>query len=79
MAEKICFSESLYRREAVENSIKTYQQLADFSLSVEGKGFVVFVENMHPELDASEIIDSFCNYVLNETIILSRKEKGGEV
>ena len=78
MSETICFSESLYRREAVENSIKNYQQLADFSLAVDEKGIVVFVENIHPDLE-SELIDSFFNYVLNETIILSRKENGGDV
>ena len=78
MSETIYFSESLYRREAVENSIKIYQQLAEFSLSADEKGLVVFVENIHPDLE-SELIDSFCNYVLNETIILSRKENGGDV
>jgi hypothetical protein len=79
MAEKICFSESLYRKEAVTNSVKVYQQLAEFFLSTEEAGVVVSIENIHPELDPIELVDSFCNYVLNETIILSRKESGGAV
>jgi hypothetical protein len=78
MARIICFSESLYRREAIEKSIETYQQLAEFSLSVGEEGVVISVENIHPELEG-ELVDSFCNYVLNESIILSRKEKGGDV
>ena len=78
MARVICFSESLYRREAVEKSIETFQQLAEFSLSVGEEGVVVSVENIHPDFE-EELVDSFCNYVLNESIILSRKEKGGDV
>ena len=78
MAEKICFSESLYRREAVENSMEVYQELAVFSLSVEESGIVVTVDNIHPELE-DQLVDSFCNYALNETIILLRKESGGDV
>lgn len=78
MDKTICFSESLYRREAVEKSIETYKETADFSLSIGEEGFVVSVEKIHPELEG-ELVDSFCNHVLNETIILSRKENGGDV
>jgi hypothetical protein len=78
MAEKVCFSESLYRREAVEKSAAVFSEIADFSLSFDDVGVVVLVENIHPEME-TVLLDVFCNYVLNETIILSRKEKGGDV
>lgn len=78
MSKSIFFSDSLYRREAVENSVVVYQQLASFSLKNGENGVEVSVENILPEFE-NVLIDSFSNYVLNETIVLVRKEKGGDL
>jgi len=78
MASTIDFSHSLYSTEVVKQTIQLYQSLAEFSVS-EGENCIeVTIDNIHPDF-STVLIDAFCNHVLNETIILYRREQGGTV
>lgn len=59
----IRFNKKLYKLKAIKSAIKTYRQLADFSLKAKGKYFEVSIENIDPEVKPV-IRDEFCNYVL---------------
>ena len=77
MAEKIRFSTSLYRRDAIDAAVNAYQQLASFSVGSENGGeVIVVIDKIHPNF-ASMLIDSFCNHVLFETIVRYRQEQEG--
>ena len=78
MAEKLCFSTSLYRRDAIDAAVSAYHQLADFSISSENEGEVIVeIDKIHPNF-AAVLVDSFCNHVLFETIVRYRKEQEGQ-
>ena len=72
----LSFSLSIYKKEAIEEAMHAYGAYARFSLQEEPYAIAIDIEPLHEDL-ATKIIDSFCNHVLFETIILHRKEKGG--
>ena len=78
MSEKVYFSASLYSLEAVKKSVSEYSALAHFSVDEKLDGVTVTISDVHPSYKGV-LVDYFCNHVLNETIILIRKEKGGEL
>ena len=76
MSKQVYFSSSLYQKEAVHNTIDIYAELASFSVDEQQDGILVTIEDIHSSYTTT-LIDHFCNHVLNETIILHRKQKGG--
>ena len=74
MAE-VNFSRSIYSVEAIKKGIDDYQDLAKFSLEERTNEAVVTIEDIHPSF-GEILIDSFCNHVLNETIINRRNQEG---
>ena len=77
MAEKITFSTSLYRRDAIDAAVDAYQELASFSVGSENEGEVVVeIDKINPNFVAM-LVDSFCNHVLFETIVRYRQEREG--
>ena len=78
MSKKVYFSTSLYRVEAVKKSVEDYQDLASFAIEEQQNGTLVTISQVHPSF-SSVLVNAFCNHVLNETIILVRKEKGGDI
>ena len=74
----IPFSLSIYKKEAIEEAMYAYASYASFSVQEEKSTIVIEIQPLH-ESHASQIIDSFCNHVLFETIVLHRKEKGGDL
>ena len=75
---KLYFSSSLYRTEAIERTVAAYSSLAVFEIETQEDGVNVSISQMVPEL-REQLVDAFCNHVLNETIIVIRKERGGEL
>jgi len=78
MSEKVYFSSSLYRPEAVQKGVTDYSELASFSVEEQKNGTLVTITEINPSF-SEVLIHHFCNHVLNETIILHREEKGGQV
>jgi hypothetical protein len=78
MSQNIYFSDSIYKKEAVEKSVQDYQELATFTMKESEAGVAVEIDNIHPSF-TDVLVDAFCNHVLNETIIQNRKETGGDL
>lgn len=78
MPERIVFSRSLYRPDAVEATAEAYASVATIRVTLENHAIVADVESVHPEV-AGEFEDAFCNHALNETIVRHRADVGGEL
>ena len=76
--EKLSFSLSIYKKEAIEEAMYAYASHARFSITEEPYALFVEIDPLYEE-HATQIIDSFCNHVLFESIVLHRKEKGGSL
>ena len=74
----IPFSLSIYKKEAIEEAMYAYASYARFSVQEEEFTMIIEIQPLH-ESHAAQIIDSFCNHVLFETIVLHRKERGGDL
>ena len=72
------FSLSIYKKEAIEEAMHAYASYARFSVQEESYALLVEIEPLY-EQHAIQIIDSFCNHVLFETIVIHRKEQGGSL
>lgn len=78
MPERLTFSRSLYRPDAIEATAAAYAQLATIAIETEENAIVVTVSDPHPAL-ASELVDAMCNHILFETVRRHRAEQGGEI
>ncbi|MEL6349633.1 MAG: HxsD-like protein [Myxococcota bacterium] len=76
MSERLTFSRSLYRPDAVRAAADAYATLATFTLEdLDSDEMIVQVTEPHPEY-AATLADAFRNHVLFETIQLHRAENG---
>jgi hypothetical protein len=78
MMDEVCFSMSLYNIDAIKKGIEAYQELASFSIDERANEAIVKINNIHSSL-TSVLVDSFCNHVLNDSIILNRNKDGSEL
>lgn len=78
MPERLTFSRSLYRPDAVEATVAAYAQLATIGVETEDHAIVVTVSDPHPAL-AGELVDAMCNHILFETIRRYRADQGGAI
>jgi len=77
--ERISFSRSLYRSDAVTAVAGVYAELATFAVDASAEHeVVVTITDPHPSL-ADELADAFSNHVLFESIRRFREEQGGAV
>ena len=79
MSERLSFSRSLYRVDAIEATVQAYAGLA--TLLVDDSSdheVVVTVSDPHPSL-AAELVDAMCNHILFETVRRHRVEQGGGI
>jgi hypothetical protein len=76
--DEVRFSMSLYNIDAIKNGIAAYQELATFSIDETESETIVSINDIHPSL-ATVLVDSFCNHVLNETIVFTRTKEGREL
>jgi hypothetical protein len=60
---QISFNKKIYSQQAVKNSIKDYEHLADFTLSQNKRYFLVEIKNIQTKL--KNFPDEFSNYVLS--------------
>lgn len=65
MVEKIIFNKKIYTKQAIENSIDAYSQLADFCVSNDKNYFIVSIDKIDKGVK-NVIRDEFCNFVLAE-------------
>ena len=75
------FSTSLYRLDAIQSAIAAFEACAQFSVmpaaTEEEQNFIqIVISDIHPSLE-DVLVDTFCNHVLFETIVLERREQGG--
>lgn len=77
MSERLSFSRSLYRQDAIEATVAAYAGLAKMSIDTDADHeIVVTVSEPHPAL-AGELVDAMCNHILFETIRRHRNDQGG--
>ena len=77
MAKKtLSFSLSIYKKDAIEEAMRAYGSHARFSVEEQQHALIIEIIPLFPA-HAEQIIDSFCNHALFETIVQHRKEQGG--
>ena len=76
MPDPLRFSRSLYREDAVHAAAKAYAELAKFEIEVGESAIAVRLSAIRTEHE-DELVGSFCNHVLFETILRERAERGG--
>lgn len=60
---KVRFNKKIYSKEAIEEAIEIYKELAKFKLKETKNYFVLEMKNILPKLKPI-FKDEFCNYVL---------------
>ncbi len=78
MSERVTFARSLYLPEAVEAAAAAYAEHAQIDLTPT-KDSVVAVISPLGDSDTAVLVNAFCNYVLHETIVRSRRVPPQEV
>ncbi len=78
MAERVVFSRSLYRPDAVEATAEAYGGLARIEIDQGEDSIVATLHDPEPDF-ADELVDAFCNHALHETIVRHRQHNGGEL
>ncbi len=62
----INFSKKIYNSKAIKESIKAYNELAEFNIDKNKNEIKVKITNIDKELNEGLLKDEFCNYVLSE-------------
>ena len=75
--QTLTFSRSLYRIDGIEAAAAAYAELARITVTPGESEIVVDFAEPHPELPAEQLVDSFCNHALFETVRLHRADVGG--
>ena len=76
MPDPLLFSLSLYREDAVHAAAQAYAGLASFEIEVVDSSIAVRLSGIRPGHE-EELVGSFCNHVLFETILRERADRGG--
>ena len=77
MSERLSFSRSLYRADAIAATIQAYAGLATLSVDdTSDHELVVTVTDPHPS-QAGELVDAMCNHILFTTLRRQRVDQGG--
>jgi hypothetical protein len=78
MPEPLLFSLSLYRADAVQAAVDAYSSFAEFEVEERDSSISVRLSGI-PAGSEDELVGSFCNHVLFETILRERAESGGRL
>ena len=76
MSKDLTFSLSIYKLPAIVSAMQLYAGHAEFSYTESENDICVKVSPKN-ETHAQFVIDSFCNHVLFESIVMYRSEQGG--
>jgi hypothetical protein len=72
MTERITFDRSLYLPEAVEAAAAAYAEHAKIELTATGEAVTAVITEV-ADHDPKELVHTFCNHVLHETITRRRQ------
>ena len=75
--QTLTFSRSLYRLDGIEAAAVAYAELATITVTDGEDEIVVAFAAPHPDLPADQLLDSFSNHALFETIRRYRDAVGG--
>ncbi len=62
----INFNKKIYTLKAIKESVKAYNELADFNIDKNKNEIKVEITNIDKEINKELFKDEFCNYVLSE-------------
>ena len=76
MPEKLVFDHHLYVPSEVKQGAEEFAHLGTFALSDEDGATVVTISDVQEDY-SHMLVDAFANYVLEASIVATRKEAGG--